>query len=64
MICQYCDLATNDFVPINQTVEYNNIEIAVNRQGMLRARAFDSHGKLETQDIAEIHYCPLCGRKL
>lgn len=41
MRCSYCESETNDFVSMNQTVEYSGIEMAVNRQGMLRVRVFD-----------------------
>ena len=64
-MCQYCEQRSyNDFVPMNQTVEYSGIELAVNCQGMLRVRYYDVNGDtLETQDILNIKYCPLCGRK-
>jgi hypothetical protein len=39
MRCSYCESETNDFVPMNQTVEYGGIEMAVNRQGMLRGES-------------------------
>ena len=35
MRCPYCESGTNDFVPMNQAVEYSGIEMAVNRQGMV-----------------------------
>ena len=31
MKCPYCESGTNDFVPMNQAVEYSGIEMAVNR---------------------------------
>ena len=59
--CPYCDAETNDFVPINQSVEYSGIEIALNRQGMLRVRVYESGQEtFTTQDIVEIKYCPNC----
>lgn len=63
MSCPYCETRVNDFVPMNQTVEYSNIEIAINRQGMLRSRVFGHDGELIAQDIVEIHHCPLCGKQ-
>lgn len=54
---------TNDFVPMNQAVEYSGIEMAVNRQGMLRVRVLDNDGGFTTQDIIEIRNCPLCGKR-
>lgn len=63
-MCQYCDSNCNDFVVMNQTMEYSGIELAINRKGMLRARYYDVNRDIfETQDIIEIKYCPLCGRK-
>ena len=63
--CPYCDAETNDFVPINQTVEYSGIEIALNRQGMLRVRVYESGQEtFTTQDIVEIKYCANCGCKM
>ena len=63
--CPYCDAETNDFVPINQSVEYSGIEIALNRQGMLRVRVYEpGQETFTTQDIVEIKYCPNCGAKM
>ena len=62
MTCPYCEATSNDFSFLIQTSEYSGIEIALNRQGMLRARVLDSYGKFSTQDIVEIKYCPLCGK--
>ena len=63
--CPYCDAKTNDFIPINQTVEYSGIEIALNRQGMLRVRVYESGQETFTaQDIVEIKWCPVCGAKM
>lgn len=33
MNCPYCESGINSFVPMNQTVEYSNIEIAVTGKG-------------------------------
>lgn len=68
MSCPYCEINTNQFNPINQTVEYSGIEMSVNRQGMLRVRVLDCTDDsptigLLTQDIVEIKYCPLCGKR-
>lgn len=61
--CKYCQSGTNDFVPLHETAEYSGIEIAVNRQGMLRARALDPKGHMAAQDVVMIACCPACGRK-
>lgn len=42
--CPYCECDTNDFEGLNQTAEYSGIELALNRQGMLRARVLDDDG--------------------
>lgn len=61
--CDYCGGKDNSFVPMNQNKEYSGIEMALNRQGMLRVRAgCAQNGDFETQDIVNIRYCPLCGR--
>ena len=63
--CPYCDAKTNDFIPINHTVEYSGIEIALNRQGMLRVRVYESGQEIFTvQDIVEIKCCPNCGARM
>ena len=64
-MCQYCEPRSgNDFVTMNQTVEYSGIELAINCQGMLRARYYGLNGDtFEVQDIINIKCCPLCGRK-
>lgn len=38
--CLYCENDTNDFVGLNQTVDYSGIEMSVNRQGCLRVRTY------------------------
>lgn len=65
MRCAYCDGEDNDFVLLNQTTDYSGIEMALNRQGMLRVRYYadDSH-IWYSQDIVEIKFCPNCGRAM
>jgi hypothetical protein len=66
MSCKYCGRKNNDFVLLNDTAEYSDLEISVNRQGMLRAR-YHKQGKYDlffTQDIVNINFCPICGRRL
>ena len=63
--CPYCDADTNDFIPLNQSVEYSGIEIALNRQGMLRVRLYEPFQEtFIAQDIVEIKCCPNCGCKM
>ena len=65
MKCVYCDREDNDFVLLNQTTDYSGIEIALNRQGMLRVRYYDDSNKIWfTEDIVEIKFCPNCGRTM
>lgn len=62
--CPYCEADNNDFVQLNQTVEYSGIELAINRQGMLRVRYYDLNGDtFAVQDILNIKHCPMCGRE-
>ena len=65
MKCAYCDREDNDFVLLNQTMDYSGIEIALNRQGMLRVRCYADDSKVWfSQDIVEIKFCPNCGRAM
>jgi hypothetical protein len=64
MKCAYCDREDNDFILLNQTVDYSSIEIALNRQGMLRVRYYeDSNQVWFSEDIVNIKFCPICGRE-
>lgn len=66
-MCQYCEnRSDNDFVILNDTVEYSDIEMALNRQGMLRVRYFEQgeYDLFYSQDIINVKFCPMCGRKL
>ena len=63
--CPYCEHDNNDFVMLNQTAEYSGVEMAMNRQGMLRVRCYGENTEtFLTQDIVEIKHCPLCGKKI
>ena len=66
MACKFCEGDNNNFVVMNDTKDYSGMEIAINRQGMLRVRYYMYNGidRFESQDILNIKYCPLCGRKL
>ncbi len=61
-MCPYCESDSNDFVLVNQTTDYSGIEIALNRQGILRVRVFENDEIFTTQDIVELKFCPLCGK--
>lgn len=63
-MCRYCKERNNDFVILNNTNMYSGIDIEINRQGMLRVRVFnDEMDGFVTQDILNVRYCPMCGRK-
>ena len=64
MSCKYCNREDNDFVMLNETAEYSGLEITMNKQGMLRIRHYSSNALWATQDVVNIKYCPICGRKL
>lgn len=65
MSCKYCSRKDNDLVLINQTAEYSGLDIEINRQGILRVRCYnDEMDGFVSQDIVNINYCPMCGRKL
>lgn len=61
--CPYCEADNNDFIPLNQTVDYSGIEMSLNKQGMLRVRYYDFNGDtFVVQDIVNIKCCPMCGK--
>lgn len=64
-MCKYCEANNNDFVIINDTKEYSGIEMAINRQGMLRVRYYTHNeiDRFESQDILNVKHCPICGRE-
>lgn len=62
--CKYCEHENNDFVILNETKEYSGLEVAMNRQGMLRIRHYSSNQMWAIQDIVNIKYCPMCGKKI
>lgn len=62
--CKYCEHENNDFVIINETTDYSSIEMALNRQGMLRVRYYDDYSQVWfSEDIINVKFCPMCGRK-
>ncbi len=65
-MCKYCEHENNDFIILNDTVEYSDIEMALNRQGVLRVRCFEQgeYDLFYSQDIINVKFCPMCGRKL
>ena len=63
-MCKVCDRENNDFVILNETEDFSFIEISLNKQGMLRVRLIDNQGRITSQDIINIEFCPLCGRKM
>lgn len=63
-MCEYCKHENNDFVILNTTVDCSNIEMAINRQGMFRIRHYTDENQVWfSQDLININYCPVCGRK-
>ena len=62
--CKYCEHENNDFIILNETIDYSGIEIALNRQGMLRVRHHVVGGVWFSEDIINVEFCPMCGRKL
>jgi len=61
--CDYCNGEYKQFVRLNKTKVFSDIEISVNPQGRLRVRVLDYCGSFTTQDIINIKYCPACGQK-
>lgn len=69
--CSYCNpnidywVTKNAFQVINmETMDYSGIEIALNRQGMLRIRTYAKEDtNFNSQDMINIKYCPMCGEE-
>ena len=63
--CKYCGADNNGFQILNpETYRYSLVELALNRQGMLRVRTYPSPDWLEDlQEVMRVPYCPMCGRK-
>lgn len=63
--CKFCGAETNDFSILNPgTCRYSCVDLAINRQGMLRARVHPSSNWDEyLQEVLQIKYCPMCGRR-
>lgn len=65
-MCKFCRHDSNDFQIINEsTIEYSDIEFAMNRQGLFRARVHDEFDpdSVKSQDLLMFKYCPFCGEK-
>lgn len=65
-MCEYCSIETKGFTMINTTSDYSFIEVSVSSMGYIRCRAYyDNDCNIPpTQEIVEIKYCPMCGRKI
>lgn len=64
-LCKICrGDYNNDFVVVNEaTVPYSGIEVAINKQGMLRVRYYDDTSILyKTQEVVNLICCPVCGQ--
>jgi len=63
-MCKYCEHQNNDFIILNETTAYSNIEMALNKQGMFRIRHYEDDGWIWfTQDVINIKFCPVCGKE-
>lgn len=63
-MCEFCGQRSSAFVPLNNTAPYSGIEIAMNKDGMLRVRySPENIIGFDSQDIINIDFCPKCGRK-
>ena len=63
-MCKYCDRTNNDFVSLNtKTIQYSGVDIAMNRQGMLRVSYYDEASYVLMKDIVNMSFCPFCGKE-
>lgn len=64
--CLVC--RSEQFEPLNKTVDCSGLEMALHKNGMLRVRYYetgdDDVDEMKSQDIVNINYCLICGRKL
>ncbi|MBO6243310.1 MAG: hypothetical protein J6O41_01905 [Clostridia bacterium] len=62
-MCEYCNA---NYKVLNKTKEYSDIEISLYTaiRGIRVRAIFDERGLFKTQDVININYCPMCGRKL
>lgn len=64
-MCKYCENKNNNFVILNETTDYSGIEMALNRQGVLRVRYYEDDSQIWfSEDMINIKFCPICGRKI
>lgn len=62
--CPICAAASDALVTLNPSnAERNKIEVALNRNGILMARSLGPNRRMIFQEILEVPFCPLCGRK-
>lgn len=65
---QPCGCLTEEYLPLTDA-RYSGIEMALfPKSKMMRTRVYWTqdieYGIFDTQDVINIEYCPLCGRKL
>lgn len=66
-MCGLCESFDNGFNLLNATTGYSGLEIAISSKGMLRVRYYPTTNEdslYEAQDVVNINYCPICGKKL
>lgn len=66
--CVFCEGTDGGHNPINDTMPYSGIEIAMSTHCKdIRVRVYPSlgyDGGYEYMDLINIKYCPMCGRAL
>lgn len=64
-MCEYCeDKVDRYYKNLTTTAEYSGLEISLHPKGTLRVRAYLGDDLFKAQDIVNVNYCPMCGRKL
>lgn len=63
-----CGCETTEYLPLTDA-RYSGVELVLfPKSKMLRARVYWTqdieYGIFDTQDVTNVEYCPLCGRKL
>lgn len=63
--CAYCYSACDNRALSEESTMYSGIEMKIIGQcGALRARHYGDKDIFDHQDIVNINFCPMCGRKL
>ena len=60
-----CSCCKHDyFNPVNKTVDYSGVEMALDNKGEFRVRCYNlDTQEMDYMDVINVRYCPMCGRR-